>query len=132
MPSRSRSRSRRRSRSRSGDSVSSRTSDSSYSPVRAPPPSPVPYPAPTIQNRTGSFANTVMEGFAWGTGTTIARRIFGSEDKSEKKLDTDINSKNESININDKQMNIWEKYNECIKTQSDNTKICDNILLEEK
>ena len=51
-----------------------------YNPPKVTQPSPPSYPSypssPTI-NQPGFFSN-VMQGFAWGTGTTIARNIFDS------------------------------------------------------
>jgi len=115
----------RKNRSRS----SSRSRSRSRSPIRAPPPSPVPYqgapPAPTLQNRTTSIANIIAEGFAWGTGVSVAKNIFNSgEQKDDKK--TIYSEKNEiTVNKDD----LWKKYNECIE-KTDGSK-CNDIIIED-
>jgi hypothetical protein len=108
---------RRRSRSNS--------QSPSKSPIRAPPPS---YnPAPTIQNRTTSIANVVAEGFAWGTGISLAKNIF---DKGEK--ETVINNDHkEKTEINVDKQNLWAKYNECMEKSNHDSKRCNDMLVEE-
>ena len=48
-----------------------------YNPPKVIPPSQPSYPSSPTINQPGFFSN-VMQGFAWGTGTTIARNIFES------------------------------------------------------
>ncbi len=111
---------RRRSRSNSRS-----PSRKSRSPIRAPPPS---YnPAPTIQNRTTSIANVVAEGFAWGTGISLAKNIF---DKREN--DTVINSDHtEKKEIIVDKKDLWAKYNECVEKSNHDSKTCNDLLVEE-
>jgi hypothetical protein len=82
----------------------------------------IPTPAPTIQNRTTSIANVIMEGFAWGTGTSIARRIFSPE---EKKVETKIEKK---VETNDNTIDLWAKYDECVNKCDDGARKCDYLL----
>ena len=81
-----------------------------------------PPPIPTIQNRSTSFANVIIEGFAWGTGTSIARKIFTTEEsKNESKKEL-------NVNIDD----LWKQYNECVqksKNENENNK-CSDILFK--
>lgn len=109
-------------RSRSNIRNSSRSS--SGSPIRAPPPSPIP-PAPTIENRTTSIANVVAEGFAWGTGISIAKNIFNSDEKKEVKYES--NNEKKELNMNSDE--LWRKYDECTE-QTDGSK-CNDILIED-
>jgi hypothetical protein len=78
---------------------------------------------PTIYNRTTSIANVVVEGFAWGTGTSIARKIFTTEEpKNESKNNEKIN------NIDD----LWKQYKECIEKSKNENEInkCSDILFK--
>ena len=110
---------RRRNRSNNN----SRSSNRSISPIRVPPPSPV---APsTIQNRTTSIPNVIVDGFVWGTGVSLAKNIFGSDNNNNNKNDIPI-EKTESKKITD---DLWEKYNDCIKKI--NTTNCNDMLVED-
>lgn len=116
-------------RSRSNSPNSSRTSSRSRSPIRAPPPSPVPYPgappAPTLQNRSSSIANVIAEGFAWGTGVSVAKNIFNSGEQKDNKKTIYIEKNEITVNKDD----LWKKYNECIE-KTDGSK-CNDILIED-
>ena len=82
----------------------------------------IPTPAPTIQNRTTSIRNVIMEGLAWGTGTSIARRIFSPvETKLETKLETKVETK-------DNTADLWVKYDECVNKFDGETRKCDYLL----
>lgn len=130
MP-RSRSRERSSSRSRSSGRERSRSSESSSSPIRVPPPSPI---SPIQNKTTNSITNTIIDGFAWGTGTTIAKRIFSSNETNENKHEIkdvkELKDVKDVKEINDKSDILWVKYNECIEKKDEN-KNCDKILLED-
>jgi len=109
-------------RSRSRERSRSRSVGSSSSPIRVPPPSPV----SPIENKTttNSITNTLIDGFAWGTGTTIAKIIFSSDQKETKHEVKEVKE------VKDKSDSLWVKYNECIEKKDEN-KNCDKILLED-
>jgi len=114
---------------------SRRRSRSRRSPIhiKAPPPSPVPYTDNKLsqnENKRSPIVNTIIDGFAWGTGSTIARRIFGSEEKCDLKMDSKIVDDNKK-EMKDTTDELWLRYNECIKTQKSESKNFDKIILEE-
>ena len=74
----------------------------------------IPTPAPSIQNRTTSIGNVIMEGLAWGTGTSIARRIFSP-------VETKVETK-------DNTADLWVKYDECVNKFDGETRKCDYLL----
>jgi hypothetical protein len=111
-------------RSNNSNSNSNSTSNRSYSPRRA---SFKPYPhTPTIQSQPiqqRSFFGNIVDGFAFGTGSTIARNMFSSsntstetkiiEKETEKRIlvdCTEFNKCNEFKENGDKFL-----YNDCIK-----------------
>lgn len=113
-------------RSRSNSNNSSRSSSTSRSPIRAPPPSPIP-PAPTIQNRTTSIANAIVEGLAWGSGVSVAKKIFNYDEPKDDKNTIYIEKK--ELNVNKDK--LWEKYNECIEKASNDSSKCNDMLVED-
>lgn len=117
-------RSRSRSRSREKTYNNSIKADSTI------PPSPtlVPNPAPTIVNRTSSFGNLIAEGFAWGTGTAIAKNIFSkTQEKEEKVSNLDIIPQKSENNEKMTEKTLWEQYHICIEKMG-SSNVCDEIL----
>ncbi len=94
-------------------------SSRSKSPIKS---APVELPPPIIQNRTNSIANVVLDGFAWGTGTSIAKNIFHNTEKDIIKN----NDTQQKIELNEK--DLWTKYNECVEKSNIDTKTCNDIL----
>jgi hypothetical protein len=108
--------------------------------LSAPPPPVISVPSPSIPSRPGIF-DTVLEGFAWGTGTSIARRIFspGPSSLPEQNSQTPEIYQNHQIPIksnptdqpNLSQMDpseIFRKYQECLDISTDDNRIqCESI-----
>ena len=85
-------------------------------------------PSPTIQNRSSSFGSLVLDGFAWGTGVSVAKNIFSSDEKE--KVINDVSKNIDKKIINEKNVDdMWKKYNECMeKSSQNNYNDCQKIL----
>jgi len=80
-----------------------------YNPPKVIQPSPPSYPSPVPVAQPG-FLSNVMQGFAWGTGTSIARNIFDSHptmpsptiaESTPSKVELSCNSYNLCKQLND-------------------------------
>lgn len=103
---------RRRSRSRSN------------SPLKSPPTSPVPLESSTNQDRN-HFIENFVEGFVFGTGISISKKIFDTENKPVK---MDAYKEKTEININNQE--LWIKYNDCIEKSNKDDNKCGDLLIE--
>jgi hypothetical protein len=88
---------------------SNKLSVPSYNPPKVIQPSPPSYPSSVPVAQPG-FLSNVMQGFAWGTGTTIARNIFESHptmpsptiaESTPNKVELSCNSYNLCKQLND-------------------------------
>ena len=88
---------------------------------------PTPHPAPTTFNRTSSIGQFIKEGFAWGLGSSVAKNIFGNQEKvipiKKEELKKEELKKEENL----KEEYIFSKYNKCIEESNDYEK-CNKIL----
>ena len=80
-----------------------------------------------IQSTPPSFINTIAQGFAWGVGTNLSKKIFtkDSELESETTLETKrINNLEKKILSPDE---LFAKYEECLAKEKSNEH-CEDIL----
>jgi len=81
---------------------------------------PFPY-TPSIQNQPRSFFGNIVDGFAFSTGATIARNIFGTSDRREVKEIREVKEVKVAIDCSEYykcyEMKEGDKflYNDCIK-----------------
>jgi len=111
-----------RSRSNSKDNIS----------IKAPPPSNNSNTLPSnnqVINSSPSFLSTLTQGFAFGTGSTIARNIFSKTEEKEDKSDIVIQKKDNDEKISTEK--FIEKYKICIEKIGSH-EVCNELLIDLK
>lgn len=98
-----------------------------------------PPPLSPLQNHTGqfSFGNALKEGFAWGIGTSMARKLFGQYEKQSPqgvphapdlepiKVQVPVlEPAVPSIDI------LYEKYNQCMEENNNDYNKCQEIFIQ--
>jgi len=86
------------------------------------PPQPLPQPTPSIKTETTSstgFLDSVVSGFGWGIGTSLARKLFEPKITYESPLPIpDPIVKSIPLEPDD----VFKKYEECLERNEPNVK----------
>ena len=84
----------------------------------------------TTNTSNPSIFSTILNGFAWGTGTSIARRIFENPSQSNQPVQSNHQvhpvQPRPDLNFSEE---IFKKYQECLENKEYSFTDCDSILI---
>jgi hypothetical protein len=89
--------------------------------IKPPPPSnSIPQP---VQPNQPTFIDTLSQGFAWGIGTSMAKKIFNSESKPDSNTINNSYKEEKKLTSDD----IFIKYEQCLENRNPDER-CEDIL----